>query len=118
FGVKYSKWKTSRLGIESSTKTCITSRIHLMSIVFHRWQTWDIYAVLIGRLARHGHHKSCPVNSKYVRRTVSCKKRTRPLSKRHRGISYALGDASMLYKAVAIVIGRIGRRGSYVDQFG
>ncbi|KAK4381430.1 Retrovirus-related Pol polyprotein from transposon TNT 1-94 [Sesamum angolense] len=40
------------------------------------------------------------------------------LSKYDRGISYALGDAFTLYEAVATVIGRIGKRGSYLKQFG
>ncbi|KAL2230878.1 UNVERIFIED_CONTAM: hypothetical protein Sindi_1682200, partial [Sesamum indicum] len=48
---------------------------------------------------------------------VSSKKRIRSLSKRDRSISYTLGDALTLYKAVATVIGRMGRRGSYVEQF-
>ncbi|KAL0327869.1 UNVERIFIED_CONTAM: hypothetical protein Scaly_2219500 [Sesamum calycinum] len=56
--------------------------------------------------------------SEYVERTVSFKKRIHPLSKRDRDISYALGDASTLYETVATVIGRIGKGGSYVEQFG
>ena len=43
--------------------------------------------------------------------------RIHPLSKCDRGISYALGDASTLYKVVATVIDRIERRGSYVERF-
>ncbi|KAK4394229.1 Retrovirus-related Pol polyprotein from transposon TNT 1-94 [Sesamum angolense] len=40
---------------------------------------------------------------------VSFKKRICPLSKRDRGISYSLGDASMFYETLATVIGRIGK---------
>ncbi|KAL0293322.1 UNVERIFIED_CONTAM: hypothetical protein Sradi_6944300 [Sesamum radiatum] len=35
-GLKRSKSRTSRMGIESPVETCTKSRIHLMSAVFHR----------------------------------------------------------------------------------
>ncbi|KAL0327900.1 UNVERIFIED_CONTAM: hypothetical protein Scaly_2222600 [Sesamum calycinum] len=74
-----------------------------------REMTWDVYAILVGRLARYGHHKPCPVQLEYVARTVSFKKRIHPLSKYDRSISYALKDAFTLYKPVTAVIGRIGK---------
>ncbi|KAL0445678.1 UNVERIFIED_CONTAM: hypothetical protein Slati_1695700 [Sesamum latifolium] len=41
------------MGIESPVETCIRSRIHWMSAVFHRRQTWDVYAILMGWLTRY-----------------------------------------------------------------
>ncbi|KAL0435036.1 UNVERIFIED_CONTAM: hypothetical protein Sradi_0211500 [Sesamum radiatum] len=38
------------MDIESPVETCIKSRIHWMSAAFHRRQTWDVYAILMGRL--------------------------------------------------------------------
>ncbi|KAL0451336.1 UNVERIFIED_CONTAM: hypothetical protein Slati_1111700 [Sesamum latifolium] len=35
-----SKSRTSRMGIESPVETCTKSRIHWMSVAFHRQQTW------------------------------------------------------------------------------
>ncbi|KAL0462802.1 UNVERIFIED_CONTAM: Retrovirus-related Pol polyprotein from transposon TNT 1-94 [Sesamum latifolium] len=50
------KASTSRMGIERPMETCIKSRIHWMSAAFHRRQTWDVYAILMGRLTK------CQVN--------------------------------------------------------
>ncbi|KAL0411243.1 UNVERIFIED_CONTAM: hypothetical protein Slati_3714000 [Sesamum latifolium] len=47
-GLKRSKSRTSRMGIESPVETCTKSRIHWMSVAFHRQQTWDVYAILVG----------------------------------------------------------------------
>ncbi|KAL0409711.1 UNVERIFIED_CONTAM: hypothetical protein Sradi_1905500 [Sesamum radiatum] len=47
-GVKCFRSRTSRMGIESLVETCIKSRIHWMSAAFHRRQTWDVYAILMG----------------------------------------------------------------------
>ncbi|KAL2235759.1 UNVERIFIED_CONTAM: hypothetical protein Sindi_1308100 [Sesamum indicum] len=106
------------MDIECSMKTFIKSRIHLMRAVFHQQQTWDAYEILLGRLARHDHHKHYPVQSEYVARTVSSKKRIRPLSVYDRGFSCALEDALTFYKPVATVVDRIGKRGSYVEKLG
>ncbi|KAK4383010.1 hypothetical protein Sango_2818200 [Sesamum angolense] len=57
----------------------------------------------------HCHHKPYPVQPEYVVKTVSFKKRIRPLSKHDKSISYVLKDAFTLYKPVAAVIGRIGK---------
>ena len=51
------------------------------------------------------------MQSEYVAGMVSSKKRIRTLSKCDRGISYALGDASTLYKVVAKVVDLIEKRG-------
>ncbi|KAL0349712.1 UNVERIFIED_CONTAM: hypothetical protein Sradi_4120400 [Sesamum radiatum] len=40
------------MSIECPMETCIKSRIHLMSVAFHRRQTWNVYAILMGRLAK------------------------------------------------------------------
>ncbi|KAL0302290.1 UNVERIFIED_CONTAM: Retrovirus-related Pol polyprotein from transposon TNT 1-94 [Sesamum calycinum] len=58
-------------------------------------------------IVRIGHHQPCPVQYKYVVRTVNFKKRIYPRPKRDRGISYAVGDASILYETVATVISGI-----------
>ena len=58
------------------------------------------------------------MQSKYVARTVSSKKRIRPLSKCDRGISYALEDTFKLYEYDAIVVDQIGKTGFYVKKFG
>ncbi|KAL0394333.1 UNVERIFIED_CONTAM: hypothetical protein Slati_4399500 [Sesamum latifolium] len=47
-GLKRSKSRTSRMGIESPVETCTKSRIHWMSAAFHRRQTWVVYAILVG----------------------------------------------------------------------
>ncbi|KAL0291378.1 UNVERIFIED_CONTAM: hypothetical protein Sradi_7028200 [Sesamum radiatum] len=47
-GLKRSKSRTSRMGIESPVETCTKSRIHWMSAAFHRRQTWVAYAILLG----------------------------------------------------------------------
>ncbi|KAL0448605.1 UNVERIFIED_CONTAM: Retrovirus-related Pol polyprotein from transposon RE2 [Sesamum latifolium] len=46
-GLKRSKSRTSRMGIESPVETCTKSRIHWMSAIFHRRQTWTAYAILV-----------------------------------------------------------------------
>ncbi|KAK4430722.1 Retrovirus-related Pol polyprotein from transposon TNT 1-94 [Sesamum alatum] len=47
-GLKRSKSRTSRQGIESPIETYIKSRVHWMSVVFHRRQAWDAYTILMG----------------------------------------------------------------------
>ncbi|KAL0448602.1 UNVERIFIED_CONTAM: hypothetical protein Slati_1416600 [Sesamum latifolium] len=47
-GLKCSKSRTSRMGIESPVETCTKSRIHWMSAAFHRRQMWVVYAILVG----------------------------------------------------------------------
>ncbi|KAL0394612.1 UNVERIFIED_CONTAM: hypothetical protein Slati_4427400 [Sesamum latifolium] len=47
-GLKRSKSRISRMGIESPVETCTKSRIHWMSAAFHRQQTWVVYAILVG----------------------------------------------------------------------
>ncbi|KAL0411055.1 UNVERIFIED_CONTAM: hypothetical protein Slati_3695200 [Sesamum latifolium] len=51
-GLKRSKSRTSRMGIESPVETCTKSRIHWMSASFHRQQTWVVYAILVVGLTR------------------------------------------------------------------
>ncbi|KAL0406192.1 UNVERIFIED_CONTAM: hypothetical protein Slati_3933100 [Sesamum latifolium] len=51
-GLERFKSRTSRMGIESPVETCIKSRIHWMGVVFHRPQTWIVYAILMGWLTR------------------------------------------------------------------
>ncbi|KAL0294737.1 UNVERIFIED_CONTAM: hypothetical protein Sradi_6871800 [Sesamum radiatum] len=63
-GWERSKSRTSRMSIESPVETCTKSCIHWMSAVFHRRQTWDMYAILMGwltmcqadELPRGNHH--------------------------------------------------------------